>query len=131
MSKASKWRRIYHDGEKLQDVGILADGSLHNPNGYPDDKVRAAIHGAEQRQHERRSKAAKKAAETRQRRKEKEVYKICKLLLSGGILQPANNCRICGRAVDDQDSQARGIGSDCWQWVLSSLEQMKEETTNA
>jgi hypothetical protein len=43
-----------HDGEPLwfRDVGILEDGSLHNPNGYPDELVRTALLAADARHRE-------------------------------------------------------------------------------
>jgi hypothetical protein len=40
MSKRSMWRWVKTDNGRLLDVGILEDGSLHNPNVYPDDEVR-------------------------------------------------------------------------------------------
>ncbi|MGA8654376.1 MAG: hypothetical protein WB677_27810, partial [Xanthobacteraceae bacterium] len=76
----SMWRQVISPNEgggMLFDVGILDDGTLHNPKGYPDDQVRAAVLAAEarrrERQHERRSAGAKKAAITRARRKEKRI----------------------------------------------------------
>jgi hypothetical protein len=59
---------------RLCDAGILPDGTLHNPGGYPDDIVRAAVHAEGERCHKRRSQAASKAAEMRQRRQEKRVF---------------------------------------------------------
>ena len=38
----SRYRWVYHNEAKLYDVGILPDGTLHNPRGYPDDDVRSA-----------------------------------------------------------------------------------------
>jgi len=34
---------IANDGTKLFQIGVLADGSLYNPNGYPEAAVRAAL----------------------------------------------------------------------------------------
>jgi hypothetical protein len=42
---------------RLFDIGINADGSLHNPNGYPPETVRAAVLAVDARRHERRSQA--------------------------------------------------------------------------
>jgi hypothetical protein len=67
-----KW--IQHEQQTLRDVEVLDDGSLHNPNGYPDDLVREAVAAANERRHQRRSRAAKKAAETRRRRTKQRVY---------------------------------------------------------
>jgi hypothetical protein len=120
--KPGRWRFIIHDGVQYASVGINPDGTLHNPNGYPEDKVRAAITFACDRRHQRRSEAARKAAETRARRRERKVTEIVTLLRSGGRLTPAANCRICRRPVDDPESVARGIGSDCWQDILAAIE---------
>jgi hypothetical protein len=127
--KASMWKWVtvaeghgYLRGSRLYDVGITADGTLHNPNGYPEEAVRAAIEGALERKHERRSEAAKKAADTRARRKEREVSKIVAQIKAGGALTPAGSCRLCGKALDDPESIGRGIGSDCWQFVLTVIE---------
>ena len=113
-------------GEKLYSVGILADGTLYNPNGYPDELVRTAVLAANARCHERRSKAAKQAAETRRQRTAKQVYAVAKRLTQGGNpIGPRKNCVICGRGLSDQPSIARGIGSECWQDVLSAIEDEK------
>jgi hypothetical protein len=115
----SKWKWICHGSERLYNVAILPDGSLHNPNGCPGDIVRAAVMGAEARRHERRSKAAKKAAETKARRRERRVAEAAKKILAGLGIGKRNNCAICGRGLDDPNSVARGIGSECWQDVLA------------
>jgi hypothetical protein len=121
--KHSKWKWIYHANSRFDDVGILPDGTLHNPNGYPEDLVRAAILRAETKRHERASKAAKQAAETRARRQEKKVYDIARQLTlgDGAPIGPTSHCVICGRSLDDPESIARGIGSECWQAVLSAI----------
>ncbi len=34
----------HHDGTtRLYEVGIMPDGSLYNPRGYPEDDVRSAV----------------------------------------------------------------------------------------
>jgi hypothetical protein len=38
------------------------------------------------------------------------------------------NCEICGRALSDPESIKRGIGSECWQHVLSAVEKLKSQT---
>ena len=58
----------WHEGEKLYDVGIRAEGTLHNPRGYPGKVVRTAVMAADARKRERRSDASKQAAQTRQYR---------------------------------------------------------------
>jgi hypothetical protein len=43
----SRYKWVYHGAEKLYEVGILPDGTLHNPRKYPDDIVRAAVLAAD------------------------------------------------------------------------------------
>jgi len=117
----SNYRWIRHDGDKLHDVGVNPDGSLHNPNGYPDDVVRAAVAGADERCHQRRSTAAAKAAETRRRRQDKRVYDTARRITNGEGFGPRDNCVICGRGLGDAHSVRRGVGSECWQSVLELL----------
>src|SRR4051794_28206763 len=102
----SVYRWVNHNEATLFDVGILPDGTLHNPNGYPDDVVRAAVLAADGRRRERKRAAAKKAAATRQRRREKKVYTAAKCILSNGSIGPRPNCAICGRGLSDQPSVA-------------------------
>jgi hypothetical protein len=120
-----KYKWVYHNETKLYEVGILADGTLHNPRGYPDALVREAVLAADARRNERRSKAAKKAAATRNRRQEKLVLQIAERIVRGAATGPSGKCVICHRPLDDAVSIQRGIGSECWQEVLSAI-----ETTN-
>jgi hypothetical protein len=118
----SRWKWVRHDGDIYRDVGVDKDGSVHNPNGYPEDVVRAAVEGAEARRHARASEAAK--------RKDRMVYQVVQRLRDGGTFTPGTHCEICGRGLDDPDSKARGadvsptpgIGSECWQLILAALE---------
>jgi hypothetical protein len=121
----SCYRWVRYKGEKLHSVGINDDGALHNPNGYPDEIVRVAVQGADERRAVKRSKAAKKAAETRQRRKQKLIWQIAKRMLAGKGIGARRNCAVCNRHLDDPASIRRGIGSECWQDVLSAIEQVK------
>jgi hypothetical protein len=118
----SRWRWIYNEGDRLTDIGINPDGSLHNPNGYAEATVRAAIAAAEDRRHQRRQVSAAKGAATRRRRHEKRVYDVAQRIIAGGSYGPSEACVICGRGLDDPESIRRGIGSDCWQLVLGLLE---------
>jgi hypothetical protein len=59
--KDRKYKWIWNGTERLFEVGILADGTSHNPRGYPEGLVRAAVLAANERRHERKSQAAKKA----------------------------------------------------------------------
>jgi hypothetical protein len=117
-AKAAKYRWITIGGERFYDVGLLPDGSLHNPNGYPEDDLRAAIETAQRREHEQRSEAAKRAAETRRKRKDRKLYEVIERYLEEGHLQPASHCVLCGKGLGDPESLDRGIGSECWQRFL-------------
>lgn len=127
----SMWRQVISPNEgggMLFDVGILDDGTLHNPKGYPDDQVRAAVLAAEarrrERQHERRSAGAKKAAITRARRKEKRIAEAAKLLVAGKGIGNRSHCFVCKRGLSDPELIERGIGSECWQGVLDGAERL-------
>jgi Family of unknown function (DUF6011) len=107
------------NGERLYGVGILADGSLRNPHGYPDDIVRAAVLAANAKTRAERSEAAKKAAETRKQRRLKRTAFVAQRILDGHGIGARRNCGICGRGLGDPTSIARGVGSECWQDVLN------------
>jgi hypothetical protein len=115
---AAIWSHLRHDGTTLWDVGRRPDGSLYNPHGYPEETVRAALAAAEERLRERRSASAKQAAETRRKRTDRRVYEVAQRIVDGHVFGPRNHCYICGRGLDDPNSIARGIGSECWQDVL-------------
>jgi Family of unknown function (DUF6011) len=121
----SRWKWIWHGETKLYDVGILPDGTLHNPRGYPDDIVREAVAAADARQHERRSRAAQKAGATRRHRRQKRVAEIAARILAGYGIGERTSCAICGRGLGDPASMKRGIGSECWQDLLATLENMR------
>lgn len=122
--KDSLWRRVKHPetDERLLDVGILADGTLHNPNGYPDEIVRAAVERAIARRTDRRKAAAAKAVVTRKRRHDKRVHDVAMKLLHGQGIGRQHRCCICERKLDDEASIARGIGSECWQGLLEYMD---------
>jgi len=126
------WKWVYHFDETagtqitLRNVGILTDGTLHNPHGYPEDIVRAAIKAAEARVHERRSNAAKKAAITRARRQERKILETARRIVANAKIGPRDNCIVCGRGLGDPESINRGIGSECWQDVLNQIERLKQ-----
>jgi len=127
----SKYKWIVHDGVKLCSIGILDDGTLHNPNSYPEDIVRAAVLAADARKHDRRSMAAKKAAGTRKSRQQKKIAQIARRILAGMGIGKRNHCEICGRRLDDPESVARGVGSECWQEVQSILLTIAEKQRGA
>jgi uncharacterized protein DUF6011 len=135
MSK-SMYRCVYRTNsreitDRLFDVGINDDGTLHNPKGYPDDVVRAAVQAADARRHERRSKAAKVAAVTRRKRQAHQVYWAAKRTLDRHPLGPRKHCAICSRSLDDPASIERGIGSECWESVLTAITAMRRERMTA
>lgn len=105
--------------DRLWSVGIEADGTLFNPNNYPDDIVRAAVAAADARRHERRSGAAKKAAVTRAQRKQNKIRIAAQRIVATQGIGPRRDCYVCGRGLGDPQSIARGIGSECWQDVLT------------
>jgi hypothetical protein len=105
---ARRYKWVWHGAERLYQVGILPDGSLYKPNNYPEDIVRRAVQAADARRHERRSKAAKLAGETRRQRQARKVYAVAKG--EARIIGPRNNCYICGRGLSDAESITRGIG---------------------
>ena len=121
----SRYKWLWSGDTRLFEIGINGDGSLHNPRKYPEDIVRAAVMAAAERRHIRRSEAAKKASVTRRRRQEKKIWQIAKVLVERDNVGPRHNCAICGRGLGDTESIQRGIGSECWQDVLSVLEVMK------
>ena len=120
--KDYKYKWISNGTEVLRDVGILADGTLHNPRGYPKDVVRAEVLAANERRALRRSQAAKKAATTRAARHQKKIYAIIEKLRLGHKYGPASQCVVCGKGLNDPASLSRGIGSDCWQQIVAELE---------
>lgn len=125
----TRWRFIVHEGHQLYDIGIDADGVLHNPNSYPPDIARAAVEAANERRRVRRSAAATKAARTRQERQARRVYQAAAKIIDGAGCGPASACYICGRGLGDPESEARGIGSDCWQDVLAAITEANPKQT--
>ena len=116
-----RWVRHPDGGDRLRDVGVQPDGTLHNPHGYPDALVRKAVAAADARRHARRSAAATRAAVTRQRRMAQRVYAAARLILLRRPVGPRGTCYICDRTLDDPASIARGIGSECWEKVLEAV----------
>jgi hypothetical protein len=125
------WHGINHNGQPLFNVGILADGTLHNPNGYDEALVREAVRRADERWHARCSAAARKAAITRQRRLEKRIHEIARELKDNRwkMRGPRPNCFVCGKGFSDGESKARGIGPECWQRILRAVEVISHGTS--
>jgi hypothetical protein len=118
----SKYKWFWHADARLFEVGILDDGTLHNPRGYPPEIVRAAVMAADAQWHARRSASAKKAAVTRQRRQERRVHQASQRIVNKQETGPRTYCFVCGRHLDDPASIQRGIRSECWQDVLALVE---------
>ena len=118
-----KWIGYPETGQRLEDIGILADGSLHNPNGYPEHLVRQLVQGAIDRRDKRRKDAAAKAVITRKRRRDKHVNDIAAKILRDENIGPSSKCVVCRRKLDDDASIARGVGSECWQELLRTVDQ--------
>ena len=113
---------------KLNDVGIRDDGTIHNPNDYPEELVRKAVLAADAARHERHSQAAKKGAETRRARQKGRTSSAAERMLGGPkTFGPRITCAICGKGLGDPVSIERGIGSECWQRVLTRLAARRAE----
>jgi Family of unknown function (DUF6011) len=127
--KSSFYRWVWVDrpgGEGYRNVGINCDGTLINPCAYPADSVRAAVEKADAYWRERRSASARKAAVTRRARVAKRIYAVAgDLTFQGKPVGPRNRCFVCGRKLTDLQSIARGIGSECWEDVLTEIEKEK------
>jgi hypothetical protein len=121
------YRWAMSDSERLYSVGIDANGALLNLNNYDPERVRIAVLAAEERKHAKRSASAMKAAVTRAKRTNLRVMHVARKIIAQEATGPARTCFICGKALSDQESIARGIGSDCWQGVLEQIEKPKLE----
>jgi hypothetical protein len=122
----SRYRWIGRGADALHDVGNLPDGTLHNPHGYPGDTVRAAVLAADQRRHERRSRATKKAGATRLTRRERQIYAIVQRLQAKQNVGPRSRWACCNKELGDPQSIQRSIGSDCWQLILKQITQVQQ-----
>jgi hypothetical protein len=121
----TRYQWIRHGEQVLRDVGVLPDGSLHNPNGYSDVLVREAVRCADERRAERRRQAITKGVATRKRRREKRIWSAAQRWLQNAQLGPRQHCVCCGKGLSDTISIERGIGSECWQHVLTAIERIK------
>jgi hypothetical protein len=130
-------------------VGICGGGLLFNPHRYPETEVRTAIkefrererqkrdqwriehakeiEEAREREHQLRSKAAKKAAVTRADRQEERVMDAAKRFIERRGIGQRTHCYICSKHLTDPDSIQRGIGPECWQEILTCIERVKAQ----
>jgi hypothetical protein len=117
---APAWLKSY-----LYDVGILADGTLYNPHRYDEDLVRNVIAAAEARKRERRSKGAKRAAETRAQHRELDVARVAQQIRHNIGPLARSHCAICGRELTDPLSIGRGVGPECWEYVMQVMDKQR------
>ena len=120
------WRYIRRDGEQFNSIGVRTDGTLFNPNGYPEPVVRDVITWAEDRLKERRSRAAIKAGVTRAKRQELRVHRMAEKLLADERIPPTHYCYCCRRKLVDQESIDRSVGPECWDRVLLKMTAIAE-----
>jgi hypothetical protein len=122
----SRWKYIREGTEYFYNVGIEADGSLYNPNGYPAEQVRALVLAAEGRKRAKRSSAIKKAVATRQRLRATRAHEAALEFAKGNSLGPRIRCALCRHPLSDKESISRGIGSECWQGILDEMAEIGE-----
>jgi hypothetical protein len=120
----SRWQWIHHKGRRIAQPELRITGQVITSAGAADGTspsivVRAILNAVED-VHARRSEAAIRAAATRATRQQRRVYEAARRLRDHA-LTPRTSCRICGRPLSDQESRARGIGTECWQAVLTVL----------
>ena len=108
-------------------VGLLADGRLHNPNGYPEAELRPLVEAAIERHIQRRQASARKAVQTRGKRHALKVSRIATAILARRPLGPSHYCKLCRKDITDPESVELGIGPECWQRVLRDVERLKSE----
>ena len=116
-----KWiREPTVPGGRLYDVGILPDGTLHNPRGYPEHLVRQAVEAANERRHEKRRTRPGRRPPPAPPTGSGKSLKSSPNCKADGHITPGDSCEICGRHLTDPESIGRGIGSDCWaKFILS------------
>ncbi len=70
----------------------------------------------------RREIASQRGIQTRQRRRNARLENIAAIIASGKSAEPSIKCLICRRKLADETAVSRGVGSECWQDVLSAIE---------
>jgi hypothetical protein len=102
---------------RLFDVGILDDGTLYNPRGYPDDLVHSAVLAADARRHveaEPRRRRRRPAANGRRKRSRKLLtgYWLGTASASGGTAPFA--AAVWTTRSQSSAASAQNAGSTCW-----------------
>lgn len=125
---AYSWHWITGKNGRIRNVRITHDGrsitSLSFDGNHAHSDVVSVLIATLNKQTDRRKHAAEKAALTRKQRHERDVYQIAKVIFSGGTTRNSLRCHLCRKPITDPESQARGIGSDCWQAVLSKVNEL-------
>ncbi len=122
-----KYRSAVYNGERYYNVGHQQDGSLWNPNGYPETLVHEILEAVAERRRQRKADGIKKAVATRKARHERKIYAIALLILHDHDIGNRETCACCAKVLTDQESIDRGIGPECWQHVLASIQRQKDE----
>ncbi len=125
------WNWITHEGRRLRYVRVhVVDGVIteaRDVDHTPSDIIARAVYDALARRHARRSAAATRAAATRAQRRERRVYQVAKAIYEDDRDDVVtSHCRICGRGLADPESLSRGVGSECWQDVLSAIDRLAD-----
>jgi hypothetical protein len=87
----------------------------------------AAAVEADAREHERKSEASKRAVQTRRAPQEARIHLAARRIVSAMSIDQQRRCYCCGKALTDSESNARGIGSECWQRVLDAVGSIEKE----
>lgn len=118
---SQRWRWISYLGRSITAPQFTLRAGAHADNADPRFVLEALV-TANRNLAARRSAAAKKAAATRDRRRHLYGKKLAIRIAGGEVMGPSLQCKVCDKPVTDPESIARGIGSDCWQFVMSLME---------
>jgi Family of unknown function (DUF6011) len=128
-----KWSWWYLQDERRTSyarIGINEDGSLYNPNGYPEEIIRPLVDRAVERKKQELIESRKQAVEKRQWREQLRVYTAAKYIQEERSLGPRDSCYVCRKRLKDPPSIARGIGPECWERHVLRTIQFVSETNN-
>ncbi|MDE5446475.1 hypothetical protein GWG65_34965 [Bradyrhizobium sp. CSA207] len=75
----------------------------------------------EERERQQREEAIARGVATRAKRRE-ENFREAVQALRDNALRPATRCRCRRKALTDLESIARGIGPECWEYILKAVE---------
>jgi hypothetical protein len=108
-------------------------GEVYGPTQkrYALDEIEAARKIAMVEIERRRKEAAARAAQTRHQRKEAHYYAVADQLIRGITFGPHDRCRICKKALTEQQSRLRGIGPECWERVVSIKTELQAKAAAA